>query len=46
MDKRKENPVLNNVTSPKTRFITSDGILDFIHYNALEEFVFVKYQNF
>ena len=44
MDKRKEKPILNNVTSPKTRFLTSDGILEFLHYNALEEFVFVKYQ--
>ncbi len=43
--KRKTNRLLQDVTTPKSRFLTSDGLLEFIHYNALEEFVFTKYQN-
>ncbi len=42
---RETNPLLRNVTTPKSRFLTSDGLLEFIHYNALEEFVFTKYQD-
>ncbi|PLX24123.1 MAG: pyruvate, phosphate dikinase [Ignavibacteria bacterium] len=32
-----------NVRIPKTRYITSDGILNFIHYNNLEEVFNQKY---
>jgi pyruvate,water dikinase len=41
--KKKENPVLENVYTPKSWFITSDGILEFINYNALDEFTHTKY---
>lgn len=42
-ERKKENPILESVKTPKSRFLTSDGLADFIHYNALEEFVFIKY---
>lgn len=44
IDKQKVNSLLKNVKVPKSRFITADGLFDFLHYNALEEFVFTKYQ--
>jgi pyruvate,water dikinase len=44
VEKRKINPLLENVSTPKSRFLTSDNIFEFLHYNALEEFVHVKYQ--
>lgn len=37
--------VLRNLTVPKTWYITSDGIIDFLHYNALEEVPSIKYRN-
>ncbi|MDP2365792.1 MAG: PEP/pyruvate-binding domain-containing protein, partial [Ignavibacteria bacterium] len=43
--KKKSNSLLNNVQTPKSWFITSDAIFEFIHFNALEEFVFTKYLN-
>ena len=43
--KKKENPLLENVHTPKSRFLTSDALYDFLHYNALEEFVFLKYKD-
>ncbi len=43
--KKKTNPLFANVNYPRSWFITSDQILDFMHYNALEEFVFTKYQS-
>ncbi len=46
IDSEKENhPQLKNVTVPKSWYITSDAILDFIHYNALEETTSVKYMD-
>lgn len=43
--KKKSNPKLLNVYTPKSWFLTSDGILEFINYNALDEFAFSKYQS-
>ncbi len=43
--KKKENPIFEKVFTPRSWFITSDQILDFMHYNALEEFVFTKYES-
>ncbi len=45
LHKKKSNPILENVITPKSWFITSDTVFEFIHYNALEEFVFTKYLN-
>ncbi len=36
---------LEDVETPKSWFITSDMMQEFIHYNALDEFVFIKYQS-
>jgi pyruvate,water dikinase len=44
MAKRQINPLLETVSTPKSRFLTSDTIFEYLHYNALEEFVHVKYQ--
>ena len=41
--KKKDNPLLQNIKTPKSWFLSSDGLVEFIHYNALEEFVFTKY---
>lgn len=43
--KKQKIPVLENVKTPKSWFLTSDGILEFINYNALDEFNYVKYQS-
>jgi pyruvate,water dikinase len=45
MANRKNFSVLEKVKNPKSRFLTSDGVLEFLHYNALEEFVYTKYQS-
>ncbi len=45
LDRKKINPLFENVFTPKSRFLTSDVLLEFIHYNALEEFVFTKYES-
>lgn len=42
--KKQKIPILENVKTPKSWFLTSDGILEFINYNALDEFNYVKYQ--
>lgn len=42
--KKQKIPILENVQTPKSWFLTSDGILEFINYNALDEFNYVKYQ--
>lgn len=44
-EKKKTNPILQNIHTTKTWYLTSDGILEFINYNALDEFMFSKYQN-
>jgi len=41
----KTNPLLENIDIPNSWFITSDTMYEFIHHNALEEFVFTKYQD-
>ncbi|MBF8247313.1 MAG: phosphoenolpyruvate synthase [Bacteroidetes bacterium] len=40
-----ENPALNKIKSPKTWYLTSDGILNFINHNDLEEIVEHKYED-
>ncbi|MFC2130125.1 PEP/pyruvate-binding domain-containing protein [Bacteroidota bacterium] len=44
-EKRKDIKLFENVYTPRSRFLTSDALFEFLHYNALEEFVFLKYQN-
>ncbi|MBN1149686.1 PEP/pyruvate-binding domain-containing protein, partial [candidate division WOR-3 bacterium] len=41
--KSAELPVLSEIKTPKTWFVTSDGIFEFLHSNALEEFQRIKY---
>lgn len=36
---------LRNLSLPKTWFLTSDGIIEFLHFNALEEMPNIKYRN-
>lgn len=43
--KKEENLFISNIKTPKSRFLTSDGLYEFLHYNALEEFVYTKYQD-
>lgn len=38
-----DHKILNHIKTPKTWYITSDGIYDFIYFNTLEDFVGVKY---
>ncbi|MBM2813617.1 MAG: Nucleotidyltransferase protein [Ignavibacteria bacterium] len=44
-DKKKDNPILEQIYTPKSWFLTSDTMLEFFHYNALEEFLYTKYMN-
>ncbi len=37
-------PFLNKVTVPKTWHLTTDALLEFMHYNALEEMPTLKYR--
>ncbi len=41
--KKAENPILESIKTPKSWFLSSDSMTDFIHFNALEEFVFTKF---
>jgi len=45
MAAKKDNIALRNLSVPKTWFLTSDGIIDFLHFNALEELPTIKYRN-
>jgi len=36
---------LKNLAIPKTWFLTSDGIIEFLHFNAMEEMPNIKYRN-
>lgn len=45
LEKKKTNPLLADVYTPKSWYLSSDGILEFINYNAIDEFTFTKYQN-
>lgn len=42
---KQDNIILRNVTIPKTWFLASDGMLDFFHFNAIEEMVSIKYRD-
>lgn len=42
-ERKKENLALENVYTPKSWFLTSDGIQEFMYHNALDEFAFTKY---
>ena len=44
-EKKKVNPKLRKVYITKSWFLASDGVLEFINYNALDEFMFSKYQS-
>lgn len=43
LSKRRDNPIFENIFCPKSWYITSDSMFEFVHYNALEEFIFTKY---
>ncbi len=40
---RKSNPAIGDFKVPETWFIASDGLIDFIHYNFLEDFQSFKF---
>ena len=45
LNKAKKNHVsIRNLCIPKTWFLTSDGIISFLHFNALEEMPNIKYR--
>ena len=39
-----DDPLLKNIRIPQTWFVSSDGILDFVHYNRLEELLEYRYR--
>ncbi len=41
----RKNSILQNIKTPKTWYITSDGILNFIRYNNLEDIIEQKYKD-
>ncbi|MCK5848736.1 MAG: PEP/pyruvate-binding domain-containing protein [Caldisericia bacterium] len=41
---KKNNVSIRNLCIPKTWFLTSDGIISFLHFNALEEMPNIKYR--
>jgi pyruvate,water dikinase len=45
MAAKKDYISLRNLIIPKTWYVTSDGILDFLHFNALEEMPTIKYRD-
>jgi hypothetical protein len=45
MNAKKDSIALRNLAVPKTWYITSDGSLDFLHFNALEEIPTIKYRD-
>ncbi len=42
-EKRKTDPEIGELRVPETWFIASDGLIDFIHYNFLEDFQSFKF---
>jgi pyruvate,water dikinase len=42
-EEMKRNPVLKNINFPLSWYVTSDTVLNFIHYNDLDEVSHVKY---
>jgi len=45
MNAKKDSIALRNLAVPKTWYIASDGSLDFLHFNALEEMPTIKYRD-
>jgi len=43
--KNLDNPIFQNIKSPKTWFIPSDGTYNFIYYNNLEDVIEQKYKS-
>jgi len=43
--KQNTSIAIRNLSVPKTWFLTSDGIIEFLHFNALEEMPNIKYRN-
>ena len=43
--RRKDHVVLRNLRIPRTWYIASDAIFEFIHHNALEELLSIKYSD-
>lgn len=41
----KRNALLENIKMPRSWFVTSDTMYEFMHFNAIEEFIFTKYRN-
>jgi predicted nucleotidyltransferase len=39
-----DDPLLSSIKTPNTWYISSDGILDFVHYNRLEELLEYRYR--
>jgi len=39
-----EKPLLRDIQVPRSWFLTSDGLFDFVHYNSLEDTQSFKYQ--
>ncbi len=42
---RASHPELDSVAIPESWYLTSDAIMDFIHYNAMEEITSLKYMD-
>lgn len=45
MAAKQDSIILRNLTIPKTWYISSDGIMDFLHFNALEDAPSIKYRD-
>ena len=43
LEKKKTDPAIGDIKVPETWFIASDGLIDFIHYNFLEDFQSFKF---
>jgi len=43
--KKITNPILKDVSTPKSWFLSSDGLFYYMNYNALDDFAFSKYQD-
>jgi len=45
MNARQDTIVLRNLSIPKTWYISSDGIMEFLNFNAMEEMPTIKYRD-